>query len=69
MKEVVFEAGSVLKKMGSSAFYDSKNLRNIQFPDGLDTIGIDCFWGSGLEEVVLPESVKNVKACAFWGCE
>ena len=43
LKEVVFEAGSVLKKIGNRAFYDCTSLRNILFPDGLETIGTICF--------------------------
>ena len=69
MKEVVFEAGSALKKIDNYAFYKCTSLRNIQFPDGLETIGVKCFCLSSLEEVVLPASVKNVESGAFNCCE
>ena len=69
LKEVVFEARSVLKKIGNYAFDGCKNLRNIRLPDGLETIGVYCFSGCGLEEVVLPASVKSVGPCAFSRCE
>ena len=53
-------AGSALKKIGSWAFRNCTSLKNIKFPDGLETIGSYCFWDSGLEEVVLPASVRNI---------
>ena len=59
----------MLKKIGNWAFWECKNLKNIRFPDGLETIGKDCFENSGLEEVVLPASVKNVESGAFSACE
>ena len=69
MKEIVFEAGSVLKKISNRAFDGCTNLKNIQLPDNLETIEINCFWGSGLEAVVLPVSVKEVGADAFHRCK
>ena len=65
LKEVVFGAGSALKKICSWAFWKCTSLRNIQFPDSLETIGKYCFCESGLEEVVLPASVKNIEPRAF----
>ena len=65
LREVVFEAGSVLKKIGDWAFYGCMSLRNIQLPDGLETIGIRCFKHSGLEEAILPKSVKSIEPDAF----
>ena len=65
LKEVIFEAGSALKKIGDDAFWNCMYLRNIQFPDGLEAIGINCFWNNSLEQVVLPISVKNIGSRAF----
>ena len=69
LKEVVFEAGSALKEIGNHAFCGCTSLKHIQFPNGLETIGIHCFYESGLEEVVLPANVKSIKSCAFCGCK
>ena len=69
LKEVVFEAGSALKKIGNHAFCSCTSLRNIQLPDGLETIGYRCFEQSGLEEIVLPASVKSIELCAFSWCK
>ena len=65
----MFGEGIALKKLGNYAFCWCTNLRNIQFPDGLEAIGIGCFFGSGLKEVVLPASVNKVGADAFRKCE
>ena len=66
MREGVFERSalehiklpSTLKRIEYSAFQQCENLRRIELPDGLTTIGKLCFFKSGLEEVVFPPSVK-----------
>ena len=50
-------------------FQDYRNLKNLLLPEGLKTIGEDCFWNSGLEEIIFPASVKEVGARAFYKCE
>ena len=44
-------------------------MHNILLPEGLKIIGIDSFWNSGLEEIILPSSVKSIEPCAFYGCK
>ena len=68
LKEVAFEAGSALKKIGDYTFCGTQ-LKSIQLPSGLEAIGICCFCNSGLEEIILPASVKNIESCAFYKCE
>ena len=58
-----------LKSIGDSVFQDCRNLKDIHLPEGLETIGEDCFWNSGLEEIIFPASVKEVGARAFYKCE
>ena len=41
----------------------------VQFSDGLEYIGSNCFDYAGLEEVRLPASVKTVGPKAFACCE
>ena len=41
---------------------------NVQLPDGLERIGIECFWEGGIEELILPESVREIGAGAFRCC-
>ena len=43
-------------------------MKTILFPDGLETIGVNCFSESGLEAVTFPTSIRNVAAGAFYGC-
>ena len=68
LRKVVFEEGSVLKKIGNVAFCNCTNLKNVQLPDGLETIGICCFEDSGLEEIIFPASVKSIEPQACWRC-
>ena len=65
LEEVTLDEGSRLKAMQNNAFNGCMNLKSIRFPDGLERIGVECFCGSSLEEVILPESVKEVGAWAF----
>ena len=63
------ELPSTLKKIEYSAFQCCDNLRSIDLPDKLETIGMHCFSWSSLEKIVLPPNVKKVGLDAFRGCE
>ena len=54
-----------LESIDYDAFSYCKSLNNIQLPEGLKKIGIRCFAKSGLEEIILPASIKEVCAEAF----
>ena len=68
LREVVFEKRSMLTRIGESAFEGCGSLAKIDLPDGLAHIGNRCFYKEGLEEVVLPASVRVVEASAFENC-
>lgn len=53
---------STLKVIEACAFYDCKKLKSIQLPEGLVKIEKKCFFGSGLESVSFPESLRTVCA-------
>ena len=42
------------------AFHGCKSLRNFVLPKSLSPIGRCCFWGSGLESIVIPNSVTTL---------
>lgn len=44
-------------------------LKSVQLPNGLEYIGKVSFSTSGIEEIVLPPSVKNVCVQAFVRCD
>ena len=68
LREVVFEERSMLTRIGESAFEGCSSLAKIDFPEGLARIGGRCFYKGGLEEVVLPASVRVVEASALENC-
>ena len=65
---MIFEEGSVLKKIGKSAFYHCSNLKSISLPDSLESIGEHAFYGSGLQEVHIPEAGVAAAENTFDGC-
>lgn len=42
--------------------------KKIAIPTGIKTIGKDCFTGTDVEEVILPEGVERIEPCAFANC-
>lgn len=68
LREVVFEEESALTRIGGNAFDGCSSLTKIDLPEGLARIGDRCFSEGGLEEVVLPASVRMVEASAFESC-
>lgn len=56
-----------LKTIGQDAFQQTKALKTINFgnPSTLEEIGQSAFWGSGLEKVELPASLKKLGTYAF----
>lgn len=60
---------SSLKRIERRAFTSCGKLKKINFPDGLEYIGEDAFWGAGVEKIWLPDSVKFVGDHAFAGSQ
>ena len=50
-------------------FYGCKNLRRVEFSEGLEKIGLGAFYRSGVERIDLPSSTRWIAAEAFLGCE
>ncbi|MBO5410656.1 MAG: protein kinase [Clostridia bacterium] len=67
-EEVSLPSG--LKKIGSFAFINCKNLRTVNLPEGLESIGekafADCI---ALNNLNLPSSIKEIGSEAFSGCD
>lgn len=59
---------STLIIIEDSAFGACSSLSTIDLPDGLVFIGYNAFYNSGLTKVVIPESVQQIDACAFYMC-
>lgn len=63
LTKVVLPEG--LKIIRSYAFYCCKSLKTLKLQDGLEKIGVRCFAESGLEELIFPESTREVGTEAF----
>ncbi len=58
VERVILEEGTVIKKIGDGAFNGCTNLTSFDFREGLESLGYNCFWNSGLSgTVVIPNSV------------
>ena len=63
------ELPSSLKSIGMAAFAGCKQLKSINLPSKVATIGSYAFNGSGLESIVTPSSIKTIGRGAFSRCE
>jgi len=61
--------GEGLKTIGERAFANCENLKEIKLPESLTTIGHDAFAYTGLENIIIPESVEYIENGAFKECE
>lgn len=59
---------STLKEIEEETFLDCKNLRSVQFSEGLERIGARAFMWSGVERVALPRSTRTICGWAFAKC-
>ena len=67
--EVVFEEGSALTNISTSAFLSMPRLDSIDIPEGVTAIGVNAFKNcTGLRRINVPESVTTINAKAFAGC-
>ena len=60
---------STLRRIERNAFFKCAGLRGVVLPEGLETIGSNCFSFSGLERLVLPPGVREVGPGACYECE
>jgi hypothetical protein len=56
---------SALSSIGGSAFQNCSSLKTIELPTQLVTIGDDCFAGTGLLSLSIPNSVESIGSNAF----
>ena len=64
------ESFKSIQELGASALKNAKNLTGkVVIPEGIETINEDVFNGTGIEQLVLPNSVKKIKAKAFVNCK
>ena len=58
--------GSPVKRIGSYALFQSKNLQEVIVNDGVEEIGSNAFrWCYNLEKITLPDTCKKIEDCAF----
>ena len=60
---------STLKRTGAYTFHNCCRLRGVEIPNGVEHIGEWCFCGSGLEEITLPNTLKEISKNAFASCD
>ena len=54
---------------GQAHVWDLRELKDVVIPDGVERIGDRWFWGSGIESVAIPASVRKIGTEAFCRCE
>lgn len=67
---ISIEIPANVKKISDTAFNSCRNLRSVQFSEGLKEIGENCFWGdSSLSVIRIPSTVTNIGYGAFLACK
>lgn len=62
--------GTSVKSIGVYAFNNCKNLKTVDFLNGIQRIDKQAFWGcTGLTQVILPESLEEIGEGAFESCK
>lgn len=59
---------STLKRIEYNTFVSCANLKAVDFPDGLETIGLGAFRESGLQGVKFPASLRTIEQASFAKC-
>ena len=59
---------STLQSIGANAFCGASSLVHFDFPNKLQIISANAFLGTGLEEIILPDSVITISERAFENC-
>lgn len=54
-----------LKEIPAAAFNQAANLKEVNIPSSVETIGINAFAGTGLETLTIPETVTSIGYGAF----
>ena len=57
-----------MKRLECKTFCNCENLKRIEIPNGVEHIGEWCFCGSGIEEITLPGTLKEIGKDAFEWC-
>ncbi len=62
---------NTVTEMQYGVFCGTSNLKTVKFASGskLDYIGTACFSMSGIENITIPGSVKNIDEFCFWECD
>lgn len=67
LEKVILSNG--LNKIENALFSGCTSLKEIEIPNSVTSIEYSAFAGSGLKELVLPESVKYMNVSAIEGCD
>ncbi|TWH57574.1 Bacterial surface proteins containing Ig-like domains [Desulfitobacterium sp. LBE] len=58
-----------VQTIGNNAFYYCALLREVILEEGIRDIGVNAFAGTGIRELVVPQSVTWIQDAAFAGCQ
>ena len=56
-----------VREICTEAFYGCEKLREVIFEEGskLEKIGRGCFWGTGIQRIVIPKGVTEIQEHTF----
>ena len=66
LSSLVIPDGTKLKKIEKNAFYGCTELQSVTIPEGIKAICENAFYGCGISELALPESMELIDDYAFY---
>lgn len=60
---------NTLKSIGGACFFEDKKLESISLPENLEKISEQAFAGTGISQITIPKSVKQLGAQIFQNCQ
>lgn len=69
LKEIIFPKNSQTKSIEEKAFSCCQNLKAIELPNSLESIGEGAFCQANLETINIPPHMKTIKKWTFQGCK
>ena len=68
MEQDEFVIGDRVTTLGKKVFKGTKSLQKVTLGEGISEVPVECFYDSGIKEIVAKDNLKEIKERAFYNC-